>query len=227
MPSLGGATAPPVIGVRPMKESDLVRAARLHRQHLPHGLFPSLGERLLRRYLRTYLNTPSAVAIAVEGENGMFGFLCGTVDRRTHREHVLRHHVAGLVRGGVISLALHPAVAVRFVRTRAWRYLTALLHVARRKRADAATVGASGNAWPAVLAHLVVAPQGRCAGAGAALVNAFEAVARERGLARAELLTLPGEAGAGGFYERLGWRSGELCSDRDGVSWVRYQKLLG
>lgn len=210
-----------------MHEHDLVRAARLHRQHLPHGLFPSMGERFLRRYLRTYLNTPTAVALAIEGENGTFGFLCGTVDRRSHREHVLRHHAASLVRGGLISLTLNPAVAVHFVRTRAWRYLAALLQVTRRKRAEAPRTGARGEAWPAVLAHLVVAPQGRCAGAGAALVDAFEAVARERGLARAELLTLPGEAGAGGFYERLGWRPGELCSDRDGVSWVRYQKLLG
>ncbi|HEY9558413.1 MAG TPA: GNAT family N-acetyltransferase [Acidimicrobiales bacterium] len=210
-----------------MNEHDLVRAARLHREHLPHGLFPSLGERFLRRYLRTYLNTPTAVALAIEGEHGMFGFLCGTVDRRAHREHVLRHHAASLVRGGVISLTSHPAVAMRFVRTRAWRYLIALLQVARRRRAEAPTAGAHGEASPAVLAHLVVTPQGRCAGAGAALVGAFEVVARERGLARAELLTLPGEAGAGRFYERLGWRSGELCSDRDGVSWVRYQKLLG
>lgn len=225
MPSRGRDTAP-VIGVRPMNEHDLVEAARLHRQHLPHGLFPSLGERFLRRYLSSYLNTPTAVALAVDGEDGMFGFLCGTVDR-AHREHVLRHHTASLVRSGLISLMLRPAVAVRFVRTRAWRYLGALLQVARRKRSEAPTVGASSKAFPAVLSHIVVAPQARRSGAGEALVDAFEAVARERGLARAELLTLPGEAGAGGFYERLGWHSGELCSDRDGVSWVRYQKLLG
>src|SRR3546814_5068538 len=100
-----------------MNEHDLVRAARLHREHLPHVLFPGLGERFLRRYLRTYLNTPTAVALAIEGEHGMFGFLCGTVDRRAHREHVLRHHAASLVRGGVISLTSHPAVAMRFVRT--------------------------------------------------------------------------------------------------------------
>src|SRR3546814_9957074 len=116
MPRRGRATAP-VIGVRPMNEHDLVRAARLHREHLPHGLFPSLGERFLRRYLRTYLNTPTAVALAIEGEHGMFGFLCGTVDRRAHREHVLRHHAASLVRGGVISLTSHPAYAIRFVRS--------------------------------------------------------------------------------------------------------------
>jgi GNAT superfamily N-acetyltransferase len=213
----------PAIGVRPMHEHDLVRAARLHRQHLPHGLFPSLGERFLRRYLTTYLNTPSAVALAIEGEAGTFAFLCGTVDRRAHRAHVLHHHAGSLVRAGLLSLTLHPTVAVRFMRTRAWHYLMALLRLGRRKRGEAPT---TAGVWPAVLAHLVVAPQSRCAGAGAALVDAFEAVARERGLARAELLTLPGDAGAGGFYERLGWRSGELCSDRDGVTWVRYQKSL-
>ena len=219
------ATAP-AIGVRPMKEHDLVRAARLHRQHLPNGLFPSLGERFLRRYLRTYLDTPTAVALAIEGEEGAFGFLCGTVDRRAHRDHVLRHHAGSLVRSGLVSLTMHPTVAVRFIRTRAWHYLRALLRVGRRKRGGAPTTGASRKAWPAVLAHLVVAPHSRCAGAGAALVDAFETVARERGLALAELLTLPGEAGAGGFYERLGWHSGELCSDRDGVSWIRYKKSL-
>ena len=219
MPS--SATA--AIGVRPMNEHDLVSAATLHREHLPHGLFPSLGERFLRRYLRTYLDTPTAVALAIEGDGGTFGFLCGTVDRRAHRDHVLHHHTGSLVRAGLLSLTLHPTVAVRFVRTRALRYLSALLRVGRRKGDEAPT---AAEALTATLAHLVVAPEGRGAGAGAALVDAFEAAARERGLARAELLTLPGEAGAGRFYERLGWRSGELCSDRDGVSWVRYQKSL-
>src|SRR3546814_11976374 len=106
-----------------MNEHDLVRAARLHREHLPHGLFPSLGERFLRRYLRTYLNTPTAVALAIEGEHGMFGFLCGTVDRRAHRGHVFRAHAASLVRGGVFPLTSHPEVATLFVRPRGGRSL--------------------------------------------------------------------------------------------------------
>src|SRR3546814_17062248 len=111
----------------------------------------------------------------------MFGFLCVTFDRRAHREHVLRHHAASLVRGGVISLTSHPAVAMRFVRTRAWRYLIALLQVARRRRAEAPTARAHGEASPAVHAHPPVTPQGRCAGAGAAMVGAVAGGAREGG----------------------------------------------
>src|SRR3546814_15711841 len=111
----------------------------------------------------------------------MFGFLCGTVDRRAHREHVLRHHAASLVRGGVISLTSHPAVAMRFVRTRAWRYLIALLQVARRRRAEAPTAGDHGEASPAVRAHLVVTPQGRCDGDGAAPGGRSEAAREGKG----------------------------------------------
>src|SRR3546814_17523126 len=94
------------------------------------------------------------------------------------REYVRRHPAASLVRGGVISLTSHPAVAMRFVRTRAWRYLIALLQVARRRRAEAPTAGAHGEASPAVLAHLVVTPPGRCVGAGAAQIG--RASCRER-----------------------------------------------
>src|SRR3546814_13304243 len=103
MPRRGRATAP-VIGVRPMNEHDLVRAARPHREHLPHGLFPSLGERFLRRYVRTYLNTPTAVALDIEVGHGMFGFLCGTGARRAHREPVLRHHAARGVSGAGVTM---------------------------------------------------------------------------------------------------------------------------
>ena len=225
MPAQQGAAS--AICVRPMSERDLKVAAQLHLQHLPHGLFPSLGERFLRRYLSTYLDTPSAVALAVEADQRAFGFLCGSLDRAAHREHVLRSHRTSLFSAGLISLASHPAVAVRFLRTRGRRYAAALLRLGHRASAEAPAIGASkGPTGPAVLAHLVVSPAGRCAGAGAALVEAFEATARQRGLASAELLTLPGEAGAGRFYERLGWRCGETCSDRDGVIWVRYHKLL-
>jgi len=226
MPRLDGGAGPVIGAVRPLCGDDLAVAAGLHRRYLPHGLFPSLGERFLQRYLTTFLDTPTAVALAIDGEEGAFGFLCGTLDRSAHREHVLRNHGLALLRGGLVALVLHPPAALRFLRTRAARYSAALVRFARRGHATAPASNVA-SAGPAVLAHLVVAPSGRSGGAGAALVRAFEATARERGLERAELLTLPGDAGAGGFYERLGWRARDLCRDRDGVTWVRYEKLLG
>lgn len=226
MPRSDGGAGSVTGAVRPLRGEDLPRAAGLHRRYLPHGLFPSLGERFLQRYLNTYVDTPTAVALAFDGEEGAFGFLCGTLDRSAHREHVLRNHGVALLRSGLVALVLRPSAAFRFLRTRAARYSVALVRLARRSPPATPAPGAA-SAGPAVLAHVVVAPSGRSGGAGGALVSAFEAAARERGLERAELLTLPGELGAGGFYERLGWRAGDVCSDRDGVSWVRYEKMLG
>jgi GNAT superfamily N-acetyltransferase len=214
------------VTIRALERDDLQLAARLHRQMLPHGIFPALGDRFLRRYLLTYATSPAAVAFVAEFGGVPVGFLVGVLDPPTHRCHMLRQHGIALVGVGLPALVLRPRVAFRFVRTRAWRYVTTLMRFASaRVRLPVAEPGGPGS--PAVLCHVAVVPDGRGSGIGASLVATFEARARNGGVKEAVLLTLADGGGAGPFYERLGWHAGDTRSDRDGISWRRYRKDLG
>lgn len=66
------------------------------------------------------------------------------------------------------------------------------------------------------------------AGAGAALVRAFEAQARMIGCATARLVTFgeDGSSGAGAFYERIGWRFGGSRTDDAGRTVLTYERTL-
>ncbi|MGH9156984.1 MAG: GNAT family N-acetyltransferase [Acidimicrobiales bacterium] len=77
-----------------------------------------------------------------------------------------------------------------------------------------------------VLVHMAVVPHLRGAGVGAALLTAFVAQARRRGVARVRLLTSAGDVGASSFYEHMGWSAEGQQVDIDGKSWARYEYRL-
>ncbi len=68
----------------------------------------------------------------------------------------------------------------------------------------------------AVLTHVAVDPSTRGRGVGAALIRAFEEAARQGPALEARLVTLAGERGASGFFQRLGWRHTDDRRNRDG-----------
>lgn len=217
--------APSAARVRPLRRGDLGFAAALHHSCLPHGFFPALGRRFLARYLRTYADTPHAVAFVVESEGCPLGYLVGVLAPEGHRRLLVRQHGMGLAGHGIVAMAPRPRVVVRFARTRARRYVTGLVRLAASRPAP--SVGqTSSPTSPAVLAHIAVASEHRGSGAGVALVRAFEEAAVKFGASEATLLTLTGSGGAGAFYERLGWRLVGTCDDRDGVKWSRYRRAL-
>lgn len=223
------ASAAPVVDavtVREMTAVDLRIAAELHRRWLGHGLFPALGPRFLRCYLRTFLSGPAAVALVAEVDGAAAGFLVGVFDEPTHLRNVVRQHGLRLAATGLIALAARPRVAWRFARTRLRRYAGGLGRLARSGHSVDARFPVSPSI-EAVLSHVAVAPEARSARVGSALVVRFSELARARGAAAARLVTRSGDAGAAPFYERLGWRrSGEFV-DRDGLAWLRYRLVLG
>lgn len=212
---------PALVAVRPMEAGDLDFAAQLHAQALGHGLFPALGEGFLRRYLATYRSSAHAVAFVAEDRGAPLGFIVGTLDPAAHRQEVLGRHGTGLAVAGALGLVRRPRVAAWFLRTRAVRYASGLLRVARR-RTPAAPGGAPGGPV-AVLNHVAVSPEARGRDVGTLLVDAFLGAVRGAGVPAARLVTLAGGEGAGPFYRRLGWQEAGGYVDRDGVAWDRYE----
>jgi len=189
------------LGVRRVEPGDVDFCAALHAQSLPHGFFVQLGPRFLRAYYDSFVDSPHAVGLAATAAGQPVGLLVGILDARAHARWLLRHRGAALALHAVAGMAVRPRAAFRFARTRAGRYVSTWR---RHRGADPPKRRAAGGA-PAVLSHVAVLPGARGIGAGRILVRAFEDEARSAGAARAILTTLEGPAGAGRFYERLGW----------------------
>ncbi|MGJ7440353.1 GNAT family N-acetyltransferase [Aquipuribacter sp. MA13-6] len=219
--------------VRPATPADVEFTARSHRHHLPHGLFPLLGEPFMRRWHATFLDAPHGVAlVAVQaGTTGerRVGFLVGAVDQVAHVQHVVHRHRWRLGIVGALSLLIRPRLALHFLQTRAPSYLRRLTGrpavpaSQEHLHGDSGTRRTGGRPDPiAVITAVAVTPDGRGAGVGAALVAAFVARAHAARTPQAQLATLAGTDGAGPFYEALGWQRGDVHPTRDGALMATY-----
>ena len=207
--------------VRPAGPDDLPRIAELHGAHLPHGLFPRLGPRFLRRWHRTFLDSPHGIALVTDDDGEVSGFLVGTSRQRAYVTGVLRRQRKQLAATGLLCLALRPRVAFSFLRTRAGKY------VRRIARPTPAVAAGDGTLDLAVITALVVDPALRGCGQGAALVERFAELAGAAGAERAELVTLEGPEGATQFYASLGWEEVRTKQNKDGDAVALMRARLG
>lgn len=189
-------------------------AADLHQRALPHGFFVELGGRFLTRYWRAFAEGPRATVLIATRDGQPLGALCGTTANRGHFAWTLRNHGLALALWGLLALIRRPGLGWRFVRTRGRRYLRNLVRLVRHRlgRSPERSSGGAdqqGRRTPpppvAVLMHMMVEPSARGTGVGRALVSAFAERAQEDGAQEARLVTLSGERGASGFYEKLDW----------------------
>jgi ribosomal protein S18 acetylase RimI-like enzyme len=189
--------------VRRARSADLARTAAVHLRCLPRGFFARLGQRFLARYHASFLSGHRATALVAEVDGEVAGFLVGTTDNARHYRELLRRPPAGLVLSAVTALVRDPRVGAVFLRTRATRYLRAILR--RLAPASGATSVPAGDRV-AVLTHVAVDDDARGLGAGGALVDRFLDEVRSVGTAEVRLVTEAGGA-ATRFYRRLGWVS--------------------
>lgn len=210
------------VRVRRMGLQDLGEVVGGHRASFPNGFFARLGPRFLRRYYRTFLDGPLAVALVVEVAGIPSGYLVGVLDPVQHRRLLLTYHGVALAACGLFGLIRRPQVMARFVATRIRRYLVVLTRSANR------AAELEDGPRIAVLSHIVVARQARGRGLGTVLVDTFIAQARDAGRERACLVTLTGPTGAGSFYEKSGWRHTRDATGVDGRRLSYYERdLLG
>ncbi|MBS44137.1 MAG: GNAT family N-acetyltransferase [Nocardioides sp.] len=212
-----------VVTVLPLSRRYAAWAADRHVADLPHGLFPLLGRRFVRRWHRAHLESPYGVGLVAVRDGEPVGFLLGSTDRRRHVAWLARHRRGVLARAGALALLLRPALAVHFLRTRSGRYARRLL---ARGRTETATTAAAPTPV-AVLEAVVVAEEGRGHGVGRALVDQLLDVVHRAGTPTVDLVTKGGDDGAAGFYEALGWARVGEHRDRDGDLVATYRYGLG
>lgn len=204
------------IEIRPVGAGDARACASLHANGLS-GFFVELGPAFLRAYHRAFGASPEAVALVAVVRGRVVGTITGVVRPQAHMRWMLQRRGIALAAIALLSLPVHPRAGWRFIGSRMRRYAAGW----RRHRS-----GHAGNGPPAedraVLSHVVVAGGARGAGLGERLVAAFLERARRAGAERFTLTTLDGHAGAGGFYERLGWRRQGARSNADGTSMAVY-----
>lgn len=205
------------VQVMPADDYDVAQTAALHVAELPHGLFPRLGEGFVRRWHRAHLRSEHGVMLVVCRGERILGFALGATDRPSNVAWIIKHHRAELLVAGLAALAIRPAVAAQFIRTRGARYGRRLFLGGPSPRI-APSGGEQEAAFTpiAVLEAVVVAADARGQGIGSALVEHFLTIAGAAGAARVELVTKEGASGAAGFYERGGWQAVGSHVDRDG-----------
>lgn len=224
-----------LVTVRLLAHDDVDQTAELHTTHLSEGFFPQLGTTFVRRWHRTFIDSPSAVALDVKDRDGrVAAFLLGTTDQHAYVREVLSTDRYGLAWRGAAGLLSHPTVARRFVRTRVKRYARRLWpgeqNPAPSPRGRAGTDGgAADGASPGAIGvvHAVVTrPSCRGNGYGRLLLNAYESELSRAGTRRALLVT-GAATGAAEFYRRLGWREAGRSADRDGREIIQFERILG
>ncbi len=217
---------PPSLGTRLFAPPDVADTPGLHARGLPHDFVTRFGERFLARYHLAFAQSPYGTAIVADDhETGrVVGILLGTLDTPAHYGFLVRSHGMGLAMRAMAQAIRHPSLGKDLAKSRAGRYARGIARSVfrgRRKRPEKGGWDRTG-----FLAHLVVEEEYRGCGVGSSLVAAYQARARDAGLQRLELATLPDERGAGPFYERLGWEyEGERVS-RSGERFALYARLL-
>ncbi|GIJ35254.1 GNAT family N-acetyltransferase [Micromonospora sediminimaris] len=220
------------LALRQAGSRDLPAMSRAHVQLLPIGLFPSLGARFIRRWQRTYLNSPHGVGVvAVDTaapQDEVVGFVLGARDHAAYTTELTkdRRVLVPLALAGLAALAVRPHVALRVLRTRARPWIRRVLgHRATVVRP--ARAGSVAAPQVAVMTALAVQPEWRKSGIGMMLVDRFVELVQETGARWVEAQTSTGPLGATGFYERLGWEARTHWSTPDGDRVRTYRCRVG
>jgi GNAT superfamily N-acetyltransferase len=215
-PESSGAREPVGTDIRSMARGDLPFVLRQHRSAFPDNVMGRMGPIFLRRYYRTFLDGPFAVAVVAERHGRPVGYLVGILDTARHRRRLLRRHGAALAVALLIGFALHPVLVTRTMTSRASKALSSKRaaddHGSDSGPADGGDGDVGSEPGPvAVLSHVAVPESSQRLGVGRRLVDFFVEEARAAGCAEVCLATLDDADGAWKFYERLGW---ELTSTR-------------
>ncbi len=212
------------VRVRTLDDTDIPRAAALHREVLAVEFLSRYGSAFMRTYYRAWRHAPAGIALAaVDQGNQLVGVLLGAVDPAAHTRAMVRRHgvrLAGLL---MVQALSHPALARDLLATRARRYARGLARLAYPSSPRPGP--ATGHPATGEITHVLVRPSDQGSGIGRTLLDAAVAAAISARLDELVLVTPP-QGDARAFYERLGWLATGSVVSRSGESFVRYRLPL-
>lgn len=80
------------VALRRARTGDAAALARIHREQLPDGFLPTLGQGFLTRLYRALIAFPRAVALVAEEHGEVVGFATGVASPRAFARHFLIRH---------------------------------------------------------------------------------------------------------------------------------------
>lgn len=218
--------------VRRMGTADVEGAIDLHQVGLKNEFITRLGRRLLHRYYRAWVSSPTGLCLLAEvpGEPAVAGLLLGSVNPAAHYRFILRHHGPGLAAAVLGQSIRHPSLGLDLIRTRGLRYargaIRALWGTVRRPQPTPPADHTVVSPRVGEITHVAVAASRRRTGIGRSLLRAAEDAMREAGVDRIDLVTPLDDEGAARFYETTGWvKVGEIQTS-GAEEFARYAKTL-
>ena len=212
------------VRVRALANTDISRAAALHREVLDVEFLSRYGLPFMRAYYRAWRRAPAAIALAaVDPDNNLVGALLGAVDPAAHTRAMVRRDGARLAGLLAVQALVHPALARDLLATRARRYGRGLARLAYPSSPQPGS--ATGHPATGEITHVLVRPSDQGSGIGRALLDAAVAAGISAHVDELVLVTPP-QGGARAFYERLGWLAAGAVVSRSGESFVRYRLPL-
>lgn len=225
---LGSREGASAARVRELRVGDVDSSADLHGRVLDGEFITRLGPSFLRGYHKAWVDSPVALALAVEDDGGQLaGVLLGSLNPAVQVSSMLRGHGLGLAARLFLSVSVRPRLAVSLVRTRLVRYARGVARFAKEsamsRRGGSCAGGGAAVLRSGEVTHLFVDPSARGEGFGKALLDAAAGRACEAGLLELELVTPP-DFDARQFYHRLGWQEVGIGTSRSGD---HHQRIAG
>jgi len=184
------------------------------------------GPDFLERYHRCWAASPFGLALKAVSpgqDPELLGVMLGALEPAAHYDWMLRHAGVGLARSMLAASLREPPLFKELLRTRAWRYSSAVAKRAGRRLTRFISPARPEQApatRPGEVTHLMVSPKAQGQGVGRSLLAETERLAREHGNTHLVLVTPP-ESGARSFYHRLGWVEQEMATSKSGERFVR------
>jgi ribosomal protein S18 acetylase RimI-like enzyme len=184
---------------------DVPMLAEYHRRMFETGFLPKLGTRFLQVLYTAFVSDPETVAIVLEENGAMVGFVTGSVSVSALYRRFFRHHAAPAFLAAIPALTRHPISLYR-----AWETARYASDTAGFPEAELFTIG--------------VTPAARGRGIGGLLGQLLVEELGELGADRVRCTVGPNNAPMNRLMQRTGWQPAGDHSVHHGITSIVYVK---
>lgn len=198
----------PQVRVRRIQREDLPDVASLHRQAFPDYFLSHLGQGILQRFYREFVDQPGNYGFVAVHGNRRTGVVVGTIDADAFYEQFYSSNLVATVLVFLKCFAVDPYIR-RNSMARMAHVRHALRSVVRRLRGSPPAGTVPTATPPARLLSIGVDPGFRGQGIAEDLVDRFCERLMKTGVGAVGLSVRADNGRAIAFYERTGWQRTE------------------